>query len=87
MLRVWCHVLKGATIVEGTNSFATVLGIVLAGSSFTAWSASCQYSDTKVMDKSTFHKNQKLILREMDKLFQVRMSSTTTTPFTPILRG
>ena len=54
----------------GTNSLATVLGILLAGNSLTGWSASCQYSDMKVMHNSTFYRLQKLILREVDKLFE-----------------
>ena len=49
-----------------TNSLATVLGILLAGNSFAGWSASCQ-----AMGSSTFHRHQKLIIREVDKLFEL----------------
>lgn len=60
----------GSLSVGGTSNRATALGVLLAGDSFTGWSTSCQYSDQKVMDVGTFNAHQKVILAEVDKLFE-----------------
>ncbi|CAM9433372.1 unnamed protein product [Pylaiella littoralis] len=54
----------------GTDDWATVLGILLAGSTFTAWSASCQYSDHKVMDGKFFSGHKRKILAAVDRLME-----------------
>ena len=54
----------------GTDSVATVLGVLLAGSTHEALSATCAYSDRATMTKQTFHNTQKKILRVIDSSFE-----------------
>ena len=61
--------------IGGTSSLSTTLGILPAGNSFTGRSASCQYSDQKVMDASTFAAQQRVVLRHVDRLFEEYLKS------------
>ena len=68
-----CGANFGRVHIGGTNSLSTALGILLAGDSFTRWSASCQYSDQKVMDVSTFAAQQRVV--RVDRLFEEYLMS------------
>ena len=67
-----CGANFGRVHIGGTSSLSTTLGILLAGDSVTGWSASCQYSDQKVMDASTFAAQQRVVLRHVLGRYIVR---------------
>lgn len=59
----------GRVDVGRTESLSTTLGNLLAGASFTHWSAACEYSDLKVMSSTSFNTTQHVVLKEVEKLF------------------
>ena len=71
-----CGANFGRLSMGGTDSVATVLGVILAGSTHGALSATCAYSDRATMTKQTFHTTQKKILRVIDSSFEEFKSRT-----------
>ena len=65
-----CGANFGQLSMGGTDSVATVLGVLLAGSTHGALSATCAYADRALMTKQTFHSTQKKILRVIDSSFE-----------------
>ena len=65
-----CGANLGRLSMGGTDSVATVLGVLLAGSTHGALSATCACSDRATMTKQMFHNTQKNILRVIDSSFE-----------------
>ena len=73
-----CGANFGRLSIGGTDSVATVLGVLLAGSTHGALSATCAYADRATMTRQTFHKTQKKILRVIDSSFEEFLSKSRT---------
>lgn len=65
----------GRLRVGGTQSVATVLGVLLAGSTYHNFSASLEYSDQKALSHVTFNTTQKPILRMIDRLWEEHLAT------------
>lgn len=69
----------GRLRVGGTQSIATVLGVLLSGSTYQNFSASLEYSDQMALSETTYNKTQKPILRKVDRLFEEHLAENNDT--------